>query len=71
MAHPPDSAAGLVSLRMVPRHLVVRNDLVVPVHDVEATIGPELNGDRAKPRVAALDEIGHVFEAPAVAKRRG
>ena len=69
MTHPPDASAAFVAIGMVARHFIVRNDLVVPVHDVEAAIGAELNRDRPKPRVAALDEIGQVLQAPAVAKR--
>src|SRR5881396_1513399 len=67
MGHAPDSAAGLVAFGMVPRHFVVRNDLVIPVHDVKAAVRAELDGNRAEPRVAAANEVGQVLEAPAVA----
>src|SRR5437867_5619104 len=67
MAHAPDSAAGLIAFGMVPRHFVVRNDLVIPVHDVKAAVRAELDRNRAEPRIAATDEVGQVLEAPAVA----
>ena len=36
MADPPDAAPGLVPLRVGARHLVVGDDLIVPVDDVNS-----------------------------------
>jgi hypothetical protein len=55
--HAPDAAAGFVALGMGARDFVVRNDLVVPIDDVEAAVGAERDGDGTKPFVARLDEI--------------
>ncbi|NBX29170.1 hypothetical protein EBR04_01750, partial [bacterium] len=53
MPNPPDTAALPVAVGMVPRHLVVRDDLVVPIDHVEAAVGAELDRDRAKRLVGA------------------
>ena len=44
----PDPAADAIAIGMGPRHLVVGDDLVVPIHDIEAAVGAELEGDGAE-----------------------
>ena len=51
LAHVPDppySAVGLVALRVAGRHFVVRDDLVVPVGDIQTSVRAELDVHRAK-----------------------
>ena len=62
MTHAPDASAHLVAFGMIPRHFVVRNDLVVPIDNVEAAVGTEMDGHGAEPFVGAADEVGHLQE---------
>src|SRR5437016_10761558 len=52
---------------MVPRHFVVRNYFVIPIHEVETAVRAELTRDRAKPRIAGKQKVRQVFKLPAVA----
>jgi len=63
----PDPAAQLVPFGVGPGDFVVGDDLIVPVDDVEAAIGSEREGDGTEPGIAAEDEVGEVFEPPAIA----
>jgi hypothetical protein len=69
--HAPDAAAGLVAVGMGARDLVVRNDLVVPVNDVERAVGPERDGDGPEPRIVGDEEVGQFLVAITAAFRRG
>src|ERR1041385_1462386 len=57
MAHPPNASACFVAFRVISRHFIVRNDFVVPIHNVEAAVRAEMNRYRAKHCVAGLDKI--------------
>ena len=54
---PPDPAADAIAVGMRPRHLVVGDDLVVPVDDIQAAVGAKLESDRAERRIAALEQV--------------
>src|SRR6185436_468737 len=58
MFHTPDAAPLFVALRMISRHFVVGNYFVVPIHDVETAIRPEMNGNRTEHLVAGFNEVG-------------
>ena len=49
---------------MRPWHLVVGDDLVVPIDDVDAAIGTVCEGDGAKEGIVARDEVGELGELP-------
>ena len=55
MPDPPDPAAFAVAVGMVARHLVVRDDLVVPIDHIQAAVGAKLRGHGAE-RLIATDE---------------
>ena len=43
------------------------DNAVVKVRDVKRAVGSELIIDGTEPRITALDKVGQVFEAPAIA----
>ena len=62
--HPPNPPAGLVAVRVRAGHFVVADDLVIPVHDVEAAIGAIGHRDRAEEGVVAGEQIGELLGLP-------
>ena len=62
VAHAPNASPRLIAIRMVARHLVVRNDFVVPVDDIQARVRPKVDRHRAKPFVRAADEIRQLHQ---------
>jgi hypothetical protein len=65
MTDAPDATAGLVAVGVGARDLVVRNDLVVPIDDVERAVGAEVDRDGAEPAVGAGEKIGELLVAVA------
>ena len=61
--HAPDAAALLVALGVVARDFVVRDDFIVPVHDVEAAVGAEPERHGAEHLVAGLNEVRQFLQA--------
>ena len=51
---------------MIARHFVVADDLVVPIHNVERTIGALRHAYGAEEGIIAGDQIGGLLQAPAV-----
>ena len=62
--HPPDASACLVTIGMRSGHLVVGDDLVVPIDDVDAAVGAVGEGDGAEEGIVAGDEVGELGELP-------
>ena len=60
--HAPDPAAFLVPVGMVPRDLIVGNDLVIPIDEVEAAVRPQPQGHRTEHLVAGLNEIRQLVQ---------
>ena len=60
VSHAPDAAAGLVAVRMRAGYLVMRDDLVVPIDDVEGAVGSERHRDRSEPAVVGGKEVGRL-----------
>ena len=61
----PNASARLITIRMRTRHLIVGDDLVVPINDVNAAVGAVGEGDGAEEGIVAGDEVGKLGEAPA------
>ena len=55
--HAPDAAVRLVAARVAEVHLAVLDDRVVPVGDVDRSVGPHLHVDRAEGHVVRLDHF--------------
>ena len=64
----PDTTRLLVAVRVIAGDLVMADDLVIPVDDVEAAVGPHGHGDRTEERVIAGDEVIEPLEAIARAR---
>ncbi len=64
----PDATRLLIAIGVIAGDFVVADDLVIPVDDVEAAIGPHRHRDRAEERVLAGDEILETLEAVAGAR---
>ena len=62
--HTPDPSPLLVPLRMIPRHFIVTDDLVIPVHNVHTTVRPHRHRHRPEPLVARLHKIRQPFHLP-------
>src|ERR1044071_6361205 len=62
MPDAPDSSPCLVTLRMISRHLVVRNDFVIPIDDIETAIRSEMNRHRTEHRVVRLNEVRQLLQ---------
>ena len=60
----PDAAAELVAIRMGARHFVMADDLVIPIHDIHASVRPKGEGDGAEPRIVAGEEVRDFVELP-------
>ena len=54
--HPPDPAVGMVAIGVAERMLHVADERVVPVHEVEAAVGAELQIDRPEAPVVGLEQ---------------
>ena len=67
----PDAAAGFVPVGMRARDFVVRDNFVIPIHDVERAVGAEVHRDRAEPFVGGCEKIGKFFVAVAAGIGRG
>ena len=59
----PDPAAGLIAFGVSTGDFVMRDDFVIPIDDVEAVVGTEMNRNRPKPFVRAEDKVWKFFVA--------